>query len=72
MADEYNINSDIITYGGANFRFYNLSAMKASSFSMGVNGMSQDYICKAINNFYINRVDIGLRLNWEKVIAPLA
>lgn len=72
MADEYNINSDIITYGGSNFRFYNLSAMKASSFSMGVNGMSQDYICKAINNFYINRVDIGLRLNWENVIAPLA
>lgn len=70
-ADEYNINSDIIVYGGANFRFYNLSAMKASSFSMGVNGMSQDYICKAINNFYINRVDIGLRLNWKNVIAPL-
>ena len=71
-ADVYGVGCEVVTYGGANLRFYELSALKASSFVMGINGMNHDYICKGVNNFYINRCDVGLRLNWEQLIAPLA
>lgn len=70
-ADKHRIHTDSFAYGGDNMAFYEIAGLKSSIFPTFINGMSHDYICRGVNNYYINRVDMGLRLNIDNVLAPL-
>ena len=70
-ADKHLIENYAFAYGGDNIKFYEIAGLKSSVFQIFINGMGHDYICKGVNNFRMNRVDMGLRLSIDDVLAPL-
>lgn len=70
-ADKHLIGNYAFCYGGGNIKPYEIAGLKSSVFNIYISGMGHDYICKGVNNYIMNRVDIGLRLSIDNVLASL-
>ena len=70
-ADKLNIHSDIMVYPYGEFNAAYIPAMQASDFVLGINIVKNQYNCKAINNFYLSRVEMGTRCPLPDLLAQI-
>ena len=70
-ADVYGIHSDVIVYPGGNISGRYIPVLRHTDFVLGVTIFSREYNCRAINDFYIGRVELGNRVPLATVLYPL-
>lgn len=69
--DNIGIYSDIIVYPTGAIEKCDYAVLERSNFALGVNIVTQRYNCKATNNYYISRVDIGSRNTIEQLYSAI-
>lgn len=70
-ADKLNIYSDIMVYPYGEFTAAYIPAMQSSDFKLGINIVKNQYNCKAINDFYLSRVEMGTRCPLADLLAQI-
>lgn len=70
-ADKLNIHSDVMVYPYGEFSASYIPAMIASDFVLGINIVKNQYNCRAINNYYLSRVELGQRCSMNDLLAQI-
>lgn len=70
-ADRVGVHSNVIVYPGSTGSTVDRSALKASDFTVGIDGTFQTYNAKGTPRFRLTRIDLGLRMDYENVIIAL-